>query len=318
MIRRGGLVAFLVVVAGTPLAASELAPGVELLPGRFVQGPQPDGNTVVLRGASGLIAIDTGRHAEHTQAIVDFARRSRLPIAAVINTHWHLDHIAGNAPLRDAFPGLRVYASDALPAALKGFLATYHRQLTEAIAKTDDAARRASWQAELARVDAGEKLAPDEVVDRSGEWTLAGRKLELQLTDHAVTAADLWIFDPATRILVAGDLVTLPVPLFDTACAAHWKEALDELARHEFVQLVPGHGPPLDRPRFETYRRSFDHLVACAASAQEKSTCIDGWMHDAAELVAGEDPAWVRSILDYYLDTNLRADAEHRASLCAD
>jgi len=318
MRRRNGRIALALLFAAASASATELAPGVELLPGKFVRGPQPDGNTVVFRGTGGLIAVDTGRHAEHTQQIVDFAAAAGLPLAAVVNTHWHLDHIAGNAPLREAFPGLKIYASDALPAALKGFLATYRSQLVDVIAKTDDAAKKATWQAELARVEAGDRLAPDVVVNRSGEWSIAGRELELQRTDHAVTAADVWIFDPATRILVSGDLVTLPVPLMDTACAPHWQAALGELAKKDFVRLVPGHGPPLDRRQFETYRTAFDHLVACAASSQEKSACIDGWMHDAAELVASEDPAWVRSILDYYVDSNLRGEAGHRAGLCGE
>ena len=51
---------------------TELAPGVDLLPGRFVKGTQPDGNTVILRGRTGLVVVDTGRHPEHTQGVIDF------------------------------------------------------------------------------------------------------------------------------------------------------------------------------------------------------------------------------------------------------
>src|SRR5690349_2506517 len=49
--------------------AIEVAPGVHLLRGAFVPGSQPDGNTVILKAPDGLIVIDTGRHAAHTQRI---------------------------------------------------------------------------------------------------------------------------------------------------------------------------------------------------------------------------------------------------------
>ena len=316
MFRRPLTFVLLALAAVSGLQASEIAPGVDLLPGRFVRGEQPDGNTVLLRGETGLIVVDTGRHTEHTQAIVDYAKQAKLPIAAIVNTHWHLDHISGNAMLRRVFPGVRIYASDALAAAQRGFLATYRAQLADAVAKTSDAAQRASWEAEMARIDAGAQLAPDEVVTASGERRIAGRALDLRLTDHAVTAADLWLRDEKSRVVVAGDLVTLPVPLFDTACPAHWQEALGQLANADFDVLVPGHGALMDRKRFATYRKAFDHLLSCAASKQEKGACIDGWMQDASGLLTGEDPAWVRSMLDYYLDKSLRGDAAHRAELC--
>ena len=98
--------------------ASAVAEGVDLVPGRFVQGAQPDGNSVVLRGPAGLIVIDTGRHAEHTRSILDCASRTGVPVAAVINTHWHLDHIGGNPRVREAFPEVRIWASGALAQAL--------------------------------------------------------------------------------------------------------------------------------------------------------------------------------------------------------
>src|SRR4051794_10375581 len=70
--------------------------GLTVVPGAFVPGRQPDGNSVVLEGKTGLIVVDTGRHVAHTQAVIDLARAQGKPIAAVINTHWHLDHVGGN------------------------------------------------------------------------------------------------------------------------------------------------------------------------------------------------------------------------------
>src|SRR5262249_34995749 len=121
------LVAVAVVLAAPALAddtaPQPVAPGVTLIPGGIRPNRQPDGNTVIFDAPDGLIVMDTGRHAWHRQAILDFAKASGNPIAAVINSHWHLDHVSGNPALRAAYPGLKVYASNAIDAALTGFLA---------------------------------------------------------------------------------------------------------------------------------------------------------------------------------------------------
>lgn len=306
----------LVVLAAPAVPAAEIAAGVELVPSRFVPGRQPDGNSVLLRGKSGLVVVDTGRHAEHAEKVIEAARATGLPVKAVVNTHWHLDHVSGNPALKAAYPSARVLASSAIDGALKGFLASYRAQLKEMIAKTRDPGKTREWRDEIARIDSGRALAPDEVVTASGERELAGRRLELFFESRAVTEGDLWLFDPETRILVAGDLVTLPVPLLDTACPARWLAALERLSKTEFHLLVPGHGAPMTRPEFDAWRAAFDRLLACAGSPREKEACVEGWMKDAGSLLGGEDPAFVRSLAGYYVGEVLRGDGKRLAGLC--
>lgn len=294
-------------------ASTHIAPGIELIPGHFVPNTQPDGNSIVIRAPRGLIVIDTGRHPEHTNAILDFASESKLPIAAIINTHWHLDHIGGNPLVRRSFPAVRVYASSALTDARKGFLANYRKQLEEMIAKTEDDAAKKSFQAEVAIIDSGEALAPDEVITRSKTFGVAGRKLQIGLENRAVTAGDVWVFDHATRVLASGDLVTLPAPFLDTACPAGWQKSLDHLAKVDFKTLVPGHGAPMTRADFEIYRTAFRNLLACTKSTAE---CTDGWLTDAGPLLKNEDPKFVRMLMGYYIDQVLRGDPSRIAGLC--
>ncbi len=298
-------------------APVEIAPGVVLLAGAFVPGVQPDGNSVIFTAPDGLVVVDSGRHVEHTQAIVDFARAAGRPIAAIVNTHWHLDHLGGNALLRREFPALRVFASDAFAAARTGFLADYRRHLAGVVDQAADPATVADERAELALLDAAPALAPDEVVPSSGARRLAGRELRLELETHAVTAGDLWIFDPESRLLVAGDLVTLPVPFLDTACPERWRAALDHVAAIDFARLVPGHGAPMARADFERYRTAFGRLLDCAASSRGNQSCADGWLADVGALVPAAEHAFTRQLLDYYLDSALRADPARRAKLCA-
>ncbi|HXV77862.1 MAG TPA: MBL fold metallo-hydrolase [Candidatus Polarisedimenticolaceae bacterium] len=314
--RRSTLVVAVLLLGASRLPAVELAEGVELLAGSFVAGRQPDGNTVVLTGSDGLIVVDTGRHDEHTRRIVEFARAAGQPVRFVVNTHWHLDHVGGNPSLRREFPRARVVSSDAIRGAMRGFLADYRRQLEQLVseAETDEAAR--PYRSELAILDAGEALAPDDVVTGSGPRELAGRKLEIHLERYAVTAGDLWIHDPASRIVIAGDLVTLPAPFLDTACPDGWSASLARIADVDFTLLVPGHGPPLDRAGLARYRSAFDGLLACAASEESRQRCVDGWIDGGGELIAASDRELARAVVGYYVEQVLRGDPAQTAARC--
>lgn len=293
--------------AVAPCRAEEVVDGIHLLPGRFVRGSQPDGNTVILEAPAGLIVVDTGRHPAHTQAILDFADRAQAPVAAIVNTHWHLDHLGGNPRVRRAHPGVLVWASDALAGARAGFLVDYRAYLEGTLAQSDlDTITAAAMRAELAILDEGDALAPDVIVAAPGARTIAGRELVLGLETRAVTAGDVWLFDPATRVLIAGDLVTLPVPLPDTACPRRWQAALGRLAEVDYELLVPGHGPVMTRDDFARYRTAFGNLLDRAAADSSSTACADGWLHDIGPLVPADEHAFARALLDYYVDNHLR------------
>lgn len=307
-------------LAGASAAAEPLsiAPHTFLLRGHFESGRQPDGNSVVLVAPQGLVVVDTGRHPAHTRALLDFALDRGQPVAAIVNTHWHLDHVGGNPRVRAAYPEARVHASDAIEGAMGGFLADYRRQLEQMLRESgDDAGKRAPFEAELAILDAGPALAPDRVVDASGPVTLAGLPLRLGLARRAATAGDVWLYDASTRILVAGDLVTLPAPFFDTACASGWTAALAELEAVPFETLVPGHGAPMGRAEFRRYRAAFGQLLDCAAGTADAKACIDGWLDGVGTLVPATEQPLARMLLEYYLGQVLRGEPAPVQAACA-
>jgi len=301
-------------------AASLIAPGTYLVAGEATPNRQPDGNSIIIVAPNGLIVFDTGRHKEHAQQLLDFAREQNRPIAAIINSHWHLDHVGGNPLLRAAFPDIRVYASSAIDAARKGFLADYRAQLvTEMASSANKPAAQESMRAEIALIDAGAALGPTETITSSGPVNIAGRALRLHLESHAATAGDVWVFDPRTRVLLAGDLVTLPAPFFETACPARWRAALARLEKAPFDWLVPGHGAPMHKPQFTAYRKAFSNLLDCAAGNAGNNACIEGWSGDAAALFASsKDASYARTLIGYYLDNYLRHPTDRIRKFCTD
>lgn len=298
--------------AATP---QPLADGVHWLPGSHAPGAQPDGNSVLLRGAQGWVLVDSGRHLAHTQALLDFMRAQGGDELFLINSHWHLDHLGGNALVRQQWPGLRVYASAAVDSALQGWLAGYRRQLEGLIEKPQDLDESSlrSARIDLALLQQGERLRPDERLSApQQDLTLVGRTLRLGVIKGAVSGGDVWVLDLASQTLVAGDLVTLPVPFLDTACASGWQAALEVLAAQPFTRLVPGHGPVLNRQAFERYRESYGRLLQCAASEQGPAACTEQWLQDAAAWIAPADEPRARAMLGYYFQQHLRAPTRDR------
>lgn len=81
--------------ATRPLIDSrEVAPGV-----RFVTGA--GANVIALRGPDGQVLVDGGL-AANARALMDHLDAKRLPVKALINTHWHWNHTGSNELLGKA------------------------------------------------------------------------------------------------------------------------------------------------------------------------------------------------------------------------
>ena len=129
---------------------------------------------------------------------------------------------------------------------------------------------------------------------------LAGRVLAVNLAPHAATAGDVWIFDPAAKRVIAGDLVTLPAPFLDTACPEGWEAALDAIQQLDFTSLVPGHGPAMSREDFTAWHLAFTSFLDCSNSERPMETCAGGWMNAARRWLSEDETAHFADMAGYY------------------
>ena len=287
-----------------PEAPTEIAPKTFLIRPTPMPGRGPDGNTIIIDAPDGLIVVDTGRHKSQTDAILAFAREHKRPIAVIVNTHWHLDHASGNGRIKAEYPKAQIYTTNAIDKVLApgGFLA---RNL-EGVAKmppASDPVRNDEVEIFKATMAAGKDLKPDVPLTKSAEMKLAGRSLDVRVTDKAVSDADVWFFDKATKLAVIGDLVTVPVPYFETACPDRWRASLDEVWATPFETAIPGHGRPMTRAQFDTYRQAFGKFVSCVRTTTAAAECGAGWADGVASLI-GDDPARHKAVADnavYYV-----------------
>lgn len=305
-----------VVLLGACVSAGrEAPPPYTFIEGKLPADVQPDGNSIIFEDAKGLVVIDTGRHPEHTDKILAYAKERGKPITAIVNTHWHLDHSTGNARIRAVYPEAKLYASEAVVGALKGYLIRNAPTSRERLADpATPEARKAAIRLYLGAIDDPANLIPDMPVTGPTRIRLGERMLELNLAKHAATEGDVWIHDRASSTVIVGDLVVVPLPFFDTACADGWRIALDDIGRIPFKTLVPGHGLPMPRSDFEIYRSAFENLVACARGTGPTATCVDGWTKDAAKFVASyPDRKDAEDSITYYIDKIIRSPEEQKA-----
>lgn len=297
--------------ANSPLTTwRDLGHGVWLVPEEVRPDREPDGNSVIFAVTSGLVVFDTGRHEWHRNAILALADNKKAPIVAIFNSHWHLDHVSGNPTLRARYPGLRVYASDAIDGALRSFLADSAKESPEYV---DDPqipkGMREDIRADLGSIQNGAALRPDEVIDASRDVKIGGRTFRVKLARDAATHGDIWIYDPASGVAALGDLVTFPAPYLDTACPEGWSAALKVVVDTPFKTAIPGHGPVLTRPQVVLYQHAFDAFIACAGSSDSQQLCTNQWAESLKVLLAGQPFDAIRAgkVASYYVDL-LRAN----------
>jgi len=203
-------------------------------------------NQVVLRGPDGAVVIDSGygKHVPLTLALV--ASRQGLdgaPLAKLVNTHCHSDHMGGNAALRRAY-GCTI----AVPAGEAASVAAWDSRAL----LLDYAGQRAE------RFHVDDVLEPDSTqVWGDLEWRV------LAAPGHDMAA--LVFFNDAHGILISGDALwengygfVMP-PQVDPRALPATRATLDMIAGLDVRYVIPGHGEPFDDagPALErAYRRT--------------------------------------------------------------
>jgi cyclase len=101
---------------------------------------------------------------------------------------------------------------------------------------------------------------PDAALTRDLEIDLGGRLVQVKHLGRGNTAGDVVVYLPAEKILVAGDLLTSPVPYLGGGYPTELPATLRALAAIEAVTIVPGHGE-VQRDRVHL-RRVIDFVEA--------------------------------------------------------
>lgn len=223
-----------------PLVAAEALPITEIAPGVFVhKGAYEDvnphnrgdiSNIGFIVGEKVVAVIDTG----NARWIGDDLRaaikaKTGLPIAYVINTHAHPDHIFGNAAFKDDKPEFVGHAK--LEAEMRTKAPYYLQTLKTFVGEA--ATKGIEIVPPTRTVKPGESITLD----------LGGRTLTITGYPTAHSESDVTVYDDKTQTLWTGDLLFVDrVPAIDGSILG-WVKAIAELKKITAARAVPGHGP---------------------------------------------------------------------------
>lgn len=275
----------------------------------FVERDFPNANLLLLLGEEPAL-VDTG-FASCANATAALAHEHAPQLSRVVNTHWHSDHVGGNALFQRA--GAEIIGSptdaDALNRADPGCcLAEYLDQPVPRYAIDRSAAD-------------GDRLLMGDA-----EWDV------LAIPGH--TPGHLAFWNPAERLLAVGDALSSydvgwvnvildGAPVLDAAAASLTR--LRELDAHV---VLPGHGPAIADPddaiakaidRIERQRADLGLTVTYGAkrvlafalmihggmTPDELDAYVgaQAWAHDAAALLGKTTEEFTRDLVDPMLDT---------------
>src|SRR5688572_12795145 len=190
-------------------------------------------NHVLLRGDDGAVLVDTGyvRHAPFTLALLRSAQAlGPAPLARIVNTHCHSDHMGGNAAVA------RVYGCPiAVPEGEAPLIEAWDEQ-TLLLDYADQSAERFS---------VGEIL-------RAGESYRWGNLAWDAIAAPGHDMGALCFFNAEHGLLISGDALwsngfgfVMP-PQVEPQALPATRATLEALARLPIRIVIPGHGDPFD------------------------------------------------------------------------
>jgi len=212
-------------------------------------------NNVLVHDSAGCTLIDSGYHAHAAQTLLLLQHAlGGKPLARLINTHCHSDHMGGNAAVQRAY-GCRT----SIPVGE-----------APAISAWDEATLMLSYTGQSA-----ERFSYDDTLAAGGRLQLGGQEWEaLAAPGHDMHA--LMFYSSAARILISGDALwengfglIFPELFGQPGGYAATRATLEAISRLDITTVIPGHGAP------------FGEIGRALASAFER---LDAYERDPAKL----------------------------------
>ena len=222
------------------LQMREIAPGVYVHQGVHAEATAENlggiANIGFVVGDQAVAVIDTGgSYREGTALLAAIRQTTSLPIRYVINTHFHPDHVLGNAAFVPA--AAMPPAAEAAPE----FIA--HGNLARDLTARRETYLAAARQNLGAAFDGTDVIVPRHLVTRPETIDLGHRALLLTPYPPAHSDADLTVLDEKSETLFTGDLLFVDrVPAVDGTITG-WLKVIEVLRQVHAVRAVPGHGP---------------------------------------------------------------------------
>jgi glyoxylase-like metal-dependent hydrolase (beta-lactamase superfamily II) len=265
------------VVDPTPHPWDELADGV--FRRRY---PSLDLNVGLVIGGGGALVVDTrASHGQARELCDEIGKVTSLPVRWVVNTHYHWDHVFGNAMFTGAALWGHVRCRDFL-------VAHGEESKLGALAWVGEANREAIEEVVI--------VPPTHIVDPSGAIDIGGRSVTLQWLGLGHTDSDIVVGVSDADVLFAGDLLENGAPpYFGDGFPLAWEDTANAIRMRAVGFTVPGHGDVMGPADVAAQA---EELAAVAA------LCAEGIATGSFDQTTGPYPpetmaaAWARAKLE--------------------
>jgi cyclase len=252
-------------------------------------GAGGDSNAGAIETPHGLVVID----AQQSQALGETFRRSLegaagMPIRLLVNTHGHLDHVAGNI----AFSDVPIVAHEAAMLTLErelGPLGPGSVSIADTAAKVrlffgsnfDELVPEIEQEWFRQRVGNAAPLViapPSQTFADRLDFMRSDGRVKVDYWGPSHSAGDLVIYHVEQGVLFLGDLFfNGRFPWFGDCDLNGWIASLDRALALDARVVIPGHGEPTSLRELAEFR---DLLTAVRTSVEQK--LAEGASEDAA------------------------------------
>ncbi|MGE3276655.1 MAG: MBL fold metallo-hydrolase [Vicinamibacterales bacterium] len=228
-----------------------------------------DGNAVAIVSEDGVLVFDSnGTPAAADAVIAELRRLTPQPVRYVVNSHWHWDHWYGTEAYTRAFPGVHVVTHEktralmagpaidfnrpGLETQLPGFIGMLEQRVAdgraaspppENLARVEQDLEMSRWFLDQKR--AAHLVLPDVTFAHGLTVRLGSREIQVLNYGRGVTPGDTFLYLPAERVLVTGDLLIQPITFALSSYPTEWIAVLEKLDALDAAVIVPGHGAPM-------------------------------------------------------------------------
>jgi len=214
------------------------------------------GNTGFIIGDNAVLVVDTFiSQAPARDLLAEIRKVTNLPVKYVVNTHYHLDHVAGNAVFTEAGATVIAHFNE------RAWVRTENLKFFQQNGATPTPEQRA----QVANL-----VEPQIVYDHILELNLGSRLVRVAyLSGH--TGGDSAVYIPDANVVFAGDLAwNQRIPNLIDATTSAWIETLDRMTTvHPKATFIPGHGDVASAQDVKAFR---DYLATLRASIQKAQT----------------------------------------------
>jgi cyclase len=240
--------------ATTPFVLRQIGPGVYAA----IDGPQgaSGSNAGVVVGDDGVLVVDSFFNPNAAKALLAEIRKlTPKPVRYVVNTHYHADHVGGDAVFQGA-----------------GAIIIAHRNVHGWV-RTENAHLFGDKITPAQRDFIAHLALPDLTIDKDMTVWLGSRKVEIR-TELGHTGGDLTIAVPDAHVLFCGDLLWRHTsPNIIDGTISQWiatDDGFQHLPDAAAMTFVPGHGDVAsvkDVRDFEAYLTDLSAMTADARRA---------------------------------------------------